>query len=124
MDVQLAAAIVGRQSHFGEMIKNPRDHLRGLILNYKWRCENIRDDLPIETERLIVEQDFGARLALPQVAHLQLLVRGPLVQSGVFFRDVLSCGDSVQAQIQGRQCQSVLSSEPFISVVGCHEWHR
>ena len=57
---QLAAVLAGRKSRFSEMIKNPREHLRGLILNYKWRCENIRDDLPIETERLIVEQDFGA----------------------------------------------------------------
>ncbi len=60
VDAQLWAALAGRGGRFSEMSADPRDHLRGLILNFKWRCENIHDDLPIETRRLTVEQDFGA----------------------------------------------------------------
>jgi hypothetical protein len=59
-EVQLWGMLVGRGSTFGEMNRNPRDHLRGLILNYKWRCENIRDDMPIDLATITVEQNFGA----------------------------------------------------------------
>ena len=59
-EVQLWGMIEGRKGKFSEMNQNPRDHLRGLILNYKWRYENIRDDAPIDTESITVEQDFGA----------------------------------------------------------------
>jgi len=59
-EVQLWGMLNGRRSRFSEMNQNPRDHLRGLILNYKWRCENIRDDSPIDTRSITVEQNFGA----------------------------------------------------------------
>ncbi|MEW5719891.1 MAG: uroporphyrinogen decarboxylase family protein [Chloroflexota bacterium] len=45
---------------FGEFIASPRAHLREQILNFKWRVENVRDDQPIETERLTIAPDFGA----------------------------------------------------------------
>lgn len=60
VSAQLWALLAGRGAAFSEMTKSPRDHLRGLILNYKYRCEYIHDDLPISTSTLTVEQDFGA----------------------------------------------------------------
>ena len=60
VDAQLWAVLEGRGSRFGEMLQGPREHLRAHILNYKWRTENIRDDQPVETERLTIESDFGA----------------------------------------------------------------
>ncbi|HKJ28043.1 MAG TPA: hypothetical protein VJ965_10420, partial [Anaerolineales bacterium] len=60
VSAQLWSLLAGRGATFSEMTKSPRDHLRGLILNHKYRCENIRDDQPISTEKLVVEQDFGA----------------------------------------------------------------
>jgi uroporphyrinogen-III decarboxylase len=45
---------------FSEFVASPRDHLREQILNFKWRVENIRDDQPIEIERLTSAPDFGA----------------------------------------------------------------
>ena len=60
VDMQLWALLAGRGGRFSEMTKGPREHLRGLILNQKHRYETIHDDLPIDTERLTVEQDFGA----------------------------------------------------------------
>lgn len=49
-----------RRTTFGEFIRNPRNHLRHSILNYKWRVETYRDDMPIETKRLVIVPDFGA----------------------------------------------------------------
>lgn len=60
VDIPLFAALEGRGAKFSEMTLSPRDHLRGLILNHKYRCEHVRDDLPIEDERLILELDLGA----------------------------------------------------------------
>ncbi len=45
---------------FGEFVSDPRNHLRHQILNYKWRIEHIRDDMPIETEQLVLGPDFGS----------------------------------------------------------------
>ncbi len=59
-DFQLWAMLAGRGGRFSEMTKGPREHLRGWILNEKWRAENVRDDLPIKTEGIIVEPEFGA----------------------------------------------------------------
>jgi uroporphyrinogen-III decarboxylase len=60
VSAQLWSLLAGRGATFSEMTKSPRDHLRGLILNHKYRCEHIRDDQPIPTEKLVLEQDFGA----------------------------------------------------------------
>ena len=57
---QLWSLLAGRGAAFSEMTESPRAHLRGLILNYKYRIELVRDDQPIETECLVLEQDFGA----------------------------------------------------------------
>lgn len=60
VDPQLWACLAGRGGSFAEMCGSPREHLRGQILNYKWRAENIPDDQPIETESLTIQTDFGA----------------------------------------------------------------
>lgn len=60
-EVQQAAALAARGSSFSAYIRSPLDNLREQILNYKWRCENIRDDRPIETKVLHIEPDFGAQ---------------------------------------------------------------
>jgi hypothetical protein len=60
VDMPLFALLAGWGGTFGQMLRSPRDHLRGLILNQKYRYEHIRDDLPIDTKRLVVELDFGA----------------------------------------------------------------
>lgn len=60
VSAQLWSLLAGRGARFSEMIASPRDHLKGLILNHKYRCEHIHDDLPIPTDNLVVEQDFGA----------------------------------------------------------------
>lgn len=48
----------GRQ--FKDMIDDAREHMLTLILNKKWRMENVRDDWPLETETLTIEPTFGA----------------------------------------------------------------
>ena len=60
VSAQLWSLLAGRGGTFSEMTASPQDHLRGLILNHKYRCEYIWDDQPIETETLVLEQDFGA----------------------------------------------------------------
>jgi hypothetical protein len=60
VDAQLWALLAGRKGSYAEMLKGPREHLRGQILNWKWRVEKIPDDRPIETETLRIESDFGA----------------------------------------------------------------
>lgn len=60
VDMQLWALIEGRGARFSEMTAGPIEHLRGQILNKKYRYETIHDDMPIETEKLTVELDFGA----------------------------------------------------------------
>jgi hypothetical protein len=45
---------------FEEFARTPRLHLRHHLLNYKWRVENVLDDLPIETHTLVLQPDFGA----------------------------------------------------------------
>ncbi|HBY95825.1 MAG: uroporphyrinogen decarboxylase family protein [Ardenticatenaceae bacterium] len=56
----LWARLAGSGVRFTEMLQGPREHLRGQILNRKWRIETIRDDLPIDTERMKLDSDFGA----------------------------------------------------------------
>ena len=60
VDMQLWALLAGRGAHFSEMLAGPRQHLLGQILNKKYRYECIHDDLPVDTEKLTVELDFGA----------------------------------------------------------------
>jgi uroporphyrinogen-III decarboxylase len=60
-EVQQALSLAARGSSFSAYIRSPRDNLREQILNFKWRCENIPDDRPIETELLLIEPDFGAQ---------------------------------------------------------------
>jgi uroporphyrinogen-III decarboxylase len=60
VDMQLWALLAGRGAHFSELLEGPRQHLRGQILNKKYRYETIQDDLPLDTEKLVVELDFGA----------------------------------------------------------------
>lgn len=60
VDAQLWGVLKGRGGRFSEMLLGPREHLRGQLLNWKWRVETLRDDRPIETETLVVESDFGA----------------------------------------------------------------
>jgi hypothetical protein len=60
VDAQLWALLHARGGSFSAMTRSPREHLRGQILNQKWRIENIRDDRPVETEGLVIESDFGA----------------------------------------------------------------
>lgn len=59
-DFQTWSLLVGRGGRYSEFTKGPREHLRGQILNHKWRMENVRDDFPIETECLTIEPQFGA----------------------------------------------------------------
>jgi hypothetical protein len=49
-----------RSVSFGDYVSDPRRHLRHQILNARWRVENIHDDQPIETERLLLAPDFGS----------------------------------------------------------------
>jgi uroporphyrinogen-III decarboxylase len=60
-EVQQAVALAARGSTFSTYIQSPRHNLHEQILNYKWRCEHIADDRPIETELLDIEPDFGAQ---------------------------------------------------------------
>jgi hypothetical protein len=60
VDMQLWALLAGRGAHFSELLAGPRQHLLGQVLNKKYRFETIHDDLPIDTEKLAVELDFGA----------------------------------------------------------------
>ena len=60
VDAQLWGMLEGRGGHFSDMLEGPRQHLRGQILNHKWRVENVPDDRPIETESITIESDFGA----------------------------------------------------------------
>jgi uroporphyrinogen-III decarboxylase len=60
VDMQLWALLEGSGTEFKDMIKNPYEHMRGLILNHKYRYEQIHDDLPIPTDKLTIELDFGA----------------------------------------------------------------
>src|SRR5512140_1207011 len=53
-------ALWARGVRFEEFMRSPRHHLLHQILNYKWRCEQIHDDLSIETEKLVSQPDFGA----------------------------------------------------------------
>ena len=60
VDAQLWGLLHARRAGFTELTESPRHHLRGQILNRKWRIENIRDDRPIEAGCLVIETDFGA----------------------------------------------------------------
>jgi hypothetical protein len=60
VDATFWGLLAARGVTFGEFISSPRDHLRHQILNYKWRIEQFRDDLPVETRRLVFQPDFGA----------------------------------------------------------------
>ena len=60
VDEQIWALLDGSGQTFSTFTNSPRDHLRGHLINYMWRAENIRDDQPIKTQKLIVEPHFGA----------------------------------------------------------------
>lgn len=60
VDQQIWSLLHGSGHSFSDFTENPYDHLRIHILNYKWRSENIRDDMPIETEKLIIQPHFGS----------------------------------------------------------------
>lgn len=60
VDATFWTVLGARGVPFARFMESPRSHLREQILNHKWRCENIRDDLPIETEKLVIQPDFGA----------------------------------------------------------------
>jgi len=56
----LDAMLVGSGNRFGQVTQSPKEQMKCLILNQKWRMENVRDDLPLNTESLIIEPNFGA----------------------------------------------------------------
>jgi Uroporphyrinogen decarboxylase (URO-D) len=58
VDTDSITVLGARQVSLGEYMRTPHDHLRQQLLNYKWRCENVRDDQTIETDTLVVEPDF------------------------------------------------------------------
>ena len=60
VDATFWTVLGARGVSFAQFMESPRSHLREQILNFKWRCEHIRDDLPIETEKLVIQPDFGA----------------------------------------------------------------
>lgn len=60
VDAQIWALLAGSGQRFSQFMQSPKDHLRGQLLNHKWRVETIRDDRPIETEKLVLEPHFGA----------------------------------------------------------------
>jgi len=59
-DFQVWALLAGSEGRFSEFTNGPRSHLRRALLNLKWRMENVPDDLPIETDCLRIEPQFGA----------------------------------------------------------------
>ena len=60
VDATFWTVLAAREVIFEEFMRSPRHHLRNHLLNYKWRVENIFDDLPIETHKLVVQPDFGS----------------------------------------------------------------
>ena len=58
-DIQQMTALGARGCPFGQYVRGPRDNLREQILNRKWRIENVRDDQPIDTERIALTPDLG-----------------------------------------------------------------
>ena len=44
---------------FERFAESPEDHLRELILNYKWKTENILSDAPVPTERVTFSPNVG-----------------------------------------------------------------
>lgn len=60
VDATFWTVLAARGVAFAQFMESPRSHLREQILNFKWRSENIRDDAPIETQRLTIQPDFGA----------------------------------------------------------------
>ena len=60
VDEQIWALLDGSGQTFSTFTDNPRAQLRSHLLNFKWRSENIHDDLPIETQTLVVQPHFGS----------------------------------------------------------------
>lgn len=60
VDATFWMVLAARGVTFAQFIETPRSYLRENLLNFKWRCETIRDDLPIETGQLTITPDFGA----------------------------------------------------------------
>lgn len=60
VDATLWGLLAARGVTFGQYMESPRSHLREQLLNFKQRAENVRDDLPIETRKLVIVPDFGA----------------------------------------------------------------
>jgi len=69
--------LAGRRCTFAEYIRSPRDNLRGQILNYRWRVENIHDDLPIATDTLTIEPDLGCLRGMEFPLEITWLEDGP-----------------------------------------------
>jgi hypothetical protein len=60
VDATFWTLLAERGVSFADFIATPRQHLREQLLNYKWRVEHYRDDLPIETGTLSLQPDFGS----------------------------------------------------------------
>lgn len=59
IDTNQWTALAARGRTFADYIRSPEDNLREQILNRKWRLEEVRDDLPIATDSLSFQPDFG-----------------------------------------------------------------
>jgi uroporphyrinogen-III decarboxylase len=77
METQQTIKLSARGSDYNEYLKSPLDNMRGQILNFKWRVENIHDDEPIETEQLLVWPDFGALRAVEFPVEIEWSQDGP-----------------------------------------------
>jgi hypothetical protein len=60
VDATFWTVLAARGVAFEEYARSPRHHLLHQILNFKWRVEHIRDDMPVETEKITFFPDFGA----------------------------------------------------------------
>ena len=54
------AMLVGSGNRFSQMLKGPQEQMDCLILNQKWRMENVRDDFPLNLNSIVIEPNFGA----------------------------------------------------------------
>ncbi len=56
----MEAMLVGSGSRFSQMLEGPQEQMDCLIMNQKWRMENVRDDLPLNLDGIVIEPNFGA----------------------------------------------------------------
>ncbi len=54
------AMLVGSGNRFSQMLKGPQEQMDCLILNQKWRMENVRDDFPLNLNSIVIEPNLGA----------------------------------------------------------------